>query len=234
MQKRIQIGLVGDFSEKIPTHVALNHAIEHCRPKLSFTLEAKWIPTENVDDNFLATHSVDGFWIAPGSPYKNDKGVYQLIRHCRENNFPLLGTCGGFQYMVVEYARNVLALADAAHEEGNPEASQLVISKLACSLKGQNEEISIVDKKSWLFEVLGKNNITGSFYCSYGVNPAFTNLLNQFPFVFIAFSPEGEPRALELKEHRFFAATLFQPPLDSSFEHPNLLLLDFFKKCSHH
>jgi CTP synthase (UTP-ammonia lyase) len=233
MEKRIQIGLVGDFSEKIHTHIALNDAIEHCKPHLGFRLEATWIPTNAINGNFLAQHRYNGFWIAPGSPYANDDGVFELIRYARENDFPLLGTCGGFQYMVVEYAKNVLGFSDAGHEESQPDAKQLIISKLACSLKGQQEKITITDRHSWLFDVLKKDSFTGSFYCGYGVNSAFTRLIDQYPFVFTAFSPDNEPRAFELKAHRFFAGTLFQPPLDSSPENPNSLLISFFKKCAH-
>jgi CTP synthase (UTP-ammonia lyase) len=232
MDKRIQVGLVGDFSQNIYTHVKLNEAIEHCRPYLNFALEAIWIPTENVNESFLADHHFDGFWITPGSPYKNDEGVYNLIRWSRENNFPLFGTCGGFQYMVVEYARNVLLFDKAGHQESEPGAEQLIISRLSCSLKGQQEEVSIADQHSWLHEVLQANKITGYFNCSYGVNPVYQTLLNQYPMVFTAFSPTGEPRALELKTHRFFRATLFQPPLDSSAEKPNPLMLSFFNQCA--
>jgi CTP synthase (UTP-ammonia lyase) len=233
MDKRIQIGLVGDFDENIPTLVALNNSIEYCRPHLSFSLKADWIPTGKINEDFLASHPYDGFWVVPGSPYKNDEGVYELIRFARENNFPLYGTCGGFQYMVAEYARNVLGFTDVGHEETDPHAEKLVISKLACSLKGMKEEVTITDKTSWLFETLQVGKITGSYFCSYGVNPRFTKILDQYPFVFTAFSPGGEPRAFELKAHRFYAATLFQPSLDSTAEKPGKLLLSFFNKCSH-
>jgi CTP synthase (UTP-ammonia lyase) len=232
MDKRIRIGLVGDFNEKIYTLVKLNEAIGHCRPLLNFSLEASWLPTETIDEKFLEQHSFHGFWVVPGSPYKNDEGVYKLIRWCRENNFPVLGTCGGFQYMVVEYARNVLGISNGGHEENDPQAAQLVISKLSCSLKGKQEEVSISDQHSWLYEVLKTDKITGYFYCSYGVNPVYQNVLDQYPMVFTAFSPMSEPRALQLKTHRFFNGTLFQPPLDSTAEKPNPLMLSFFNECA--
>jgi CTP synthase (UTP-ammonia lyase) len=234
MKKRIQIGLVGDFSEKIHTLVALNNAITHAAPFLPFSLDARWIPTATIDDTFLVHHDFDGFWVVPGSPYTNDDGVYKLITFCRKNNFPLLGTCGGFQYMVVEYARNVLGFAKASHEESDPDGADLVISKLSCSLKGKQEIVLITDYQSWMYEVLKQKEITGSFYCSYGVNPTYTKTINQYPFTFTAFSSEGDPRAFELKTHRFFNGTLFQPPLDSTSEHPNPLLVSFFEKCAAH
>src|SRR5687768_12642566 len=130
MKKRIQIGLVGDYDEKMYTHVKLNEAIDHWLPHLHFSLETPWIPTEKLSPNFLADHFYEGFWIAPGSPYKNDEGVYALIRWARENNFPLFGICGGFQYMIVEYARNVLGIKGATHQESDPQGEQLIVSKL--------------------------------------------------------------------------------------------------------
>ena len=173
----------------------------------------------------------DGIWIVPGSPYKNDAGVYQVIQMARENDVPIMGSCGGFQYMILEYATNVLKIKDAGHEEINSKAVP-VISKLSCSLKGQEELVLIPDKRSWLYKVLGMESITGKYYCSYGLNPAFQERLSLSPFVFTAFSPTGEVRAFELMTHRFFKGTLFQPSLDSSLENPNPLITSFFGACS--
>jgi CTP synthase (UTP-ammonia lyase) len=234
MEKRIQIGLVGDFNENIKNLTAVPESIGHCKPRLHFAVEEKWLATETIDDNFLATHTYEGFWLVPGSPYKNDDGVYKLIRWARENNFPLLGSCGGFQYMLVEYARNILNIAEAGHQETEPANRHLIISRLSCSLKGAKEEVLVTDKKSWLYDVLKTERLTGFFNCNYGLNPVYQSVLNQYPLVFTAAAESGEARAFELKAHRFYCATVFQPALDSSAENPNPLVLDFLKKCSHY
>ncbi len=227
--KPLRIAIIGDFTAGKHTHLALNEAVTHCQQHLDFPVETIWIGTENIPEPSSLPNYTDALWIAPGSPYKNDNAVYRAIQWARENNFPLLGTCGGFQYMVVEYAKNVLGIAEASHEESEPGASQLVITKLSCSLKGQQEEVLITDKDSWLYTVLKKDVITGFFNCNYGVNPAYTDKLQQAPFAFTAFSRNGEVRGLELKGHRFYKGTLFQPPLDSSREKPNALIMDFFR-----
>ena len=228
--KRIRIALVGDFDEKMHTHIALNQSIDHCKPHLSFDLEAEWISTVKADDLLLNAH-YDGIWITPGSPYKNDNAVFNVIRYAREKNVPITGSCGGFQYMILEYAKNVLKIEDAGHAETDSHLKP-VISKLACSLKGEQEQVYISDKSSWLYEVLNTDTILGKYYCSYGLNPNFQEALHQFPLVFTAYSPTGEVRAFELKGHRFFKGTLFQPPLDSTMENPNHLIINFFKACS--
>ncbi|HZB13380.1 MAG TPA: hypothetical protein VE467_10145 [Chryseolinea sp.] len=229
--KRIRIALVGDFDEKISTLVRLNQSIAHCRHQVPFELNANWVSTDSVKKILRMPREHDGIWIVPGSPYKNDAGVYQVIQMARENDVPIMGSCGGFQYMILEYATNVLKIKDAGHEEINSKAVP-VISKLSCSLKGQEELVLIPDKRSWLYKVLGMESITGKYYCSYGLNPAFQERLSLSPFVFTAFSPTGEVRAFELMTHRFFKGTLFQPSLDSSLENPNPLITSFFGACS--
>lgn len=228
---KISLCIIGDYDPHMYTHVALNNAIEHCRAHVETEIIHAWFQTDQITETIFTKNKFHAFWIAPGSPYKNDDSVYKIIQWARENNFPIFGTCGGFQYMVVEYARNVLGLHDAGHEENEPGATKLIISKMSCSLKGQQEEIFIKDHDSWLYRVLKTDTIEGKFNCSYGVNTKYQNLINKAPFAFTAFSGEGEARALELKTHRFFNGTLFQPPLDSTPEKPNELILDFLNHC---
>jgi CTP synthase (UTP-ammonia lyase) len=229
--KRICVALVGDFNEKIHTLVALSNAIEHCRKHLNFLLETTWVPTTWLPREGFDRNTYQGCWIVPGSPYKDDESVLDTIKWARENDFPLLGTCGGFQFMILEYTRNVLQNANAFHEETDPQATSPVISRLSCSLKGLQEEVLITDKSSWLYKVLKTEKITGNFYCSYGFNDIYRHEFKD-PFCFTANSIEGEMRACELKTHRFFNGTLFQPSLDSTVDHPNPLLLDFFRSVA--
>ncbi len=58
--------------------------------------------------------------MAPGSPYKNMDNTLWTIRYAREHDIPLLGTCGGFQHVIIEIARNVLGIEDAEHAEYDP------------------------------------------------------------------------------------------------------------------
>jgi len=75
-----------------------------------------------------------GFWCVPGSPYRDMDGALRTIRFARETRCPFLGTCGGFQHAVIEYARSVLGLTDADHMESNPDAELPLIIALACRL----------------------------------------------------------------------------------------------------
>jgi CTP synthase (UTP-ammonia lyase) len=229
--KRIRIALVGDFDKNMHTHLALNESIEHCRPLLPFDLKAEWVSTEVCDQISSMPNLYDGIWIAPGSPYKNEGNVFEVIQYGREKKIPLFGTCGGFQFMVLEYARNELGIVDAGHAETGATFNP-VISSLSCSLKGEEELVFIPDKASSLFNILKTHNIRAHYYCRYGVNLNYYEILNQHPFVFTAFSPTGEVRAFELRGHRFFIGTLFQPSLNSFPGKPNPVILSYFNACA--
>lgn len=69
----------------------------------------------------------DALWIAPGSPYQSMRGALEAITFARIHDLPLLGTCGGFQHVIIGFARNVAGIPDAAHAEYDPTASRLLI-----------------------------------------------------------------------------------------------------------
>ena len=48
-------------------------------------------------------------------------------RYARENRVPYLGVCLGSQIMAIEFARDVLGIADASSEEFTPEGQNNII-----------------------------------------------------------------------------------------------------------
>ena len=62
-----------------------------------------------------------------GSPYADDAAAYEAVRWARERDVPFLGTCGGLQYAVIEYFRNVLGVSDASHAESADDADAEVL-----------------------------------------------------------------------------------------------------------
>lgn len=131
----VRIAVIGDYQPGVETHTAVADAVKHAAEAVQARAAVEWIATPDAE---RLTHAelrdVDGFWIAPGSPYRSMLGALRVIRFAREEDRPLLGTCGGFQHVILEHARDVLGLADAAHAEYDPYASRLFISALTCSL----------------------------------------------------------------------------------------------------
>jgi CTP synthase (UTP-ammonia lyase) len=148
----MKLAIIGDFNSSFRPHVATNEAIEHSIQNLGIQVEANWVSTDYIIDNFNSIiNTYNGFWIAPGSPYKSMTGALEIINYARLNGIPTLGTCGGFQHMVIEFARNILNIKDAEHAEYDPYASKLVVNPLSCSMAGQTLEIQLNDKTSKTF-----------------------------------------------------------------------------------
>jgi CTP synthase (UTP-ammonia lyase) len=224
----MKLAIIGDFNPSSKSHIATNEAIEHAKKYLNLELKADWIATESIAENLpVITGNYNGFWIAPGSPYKSMTGALEIIKYARINDIPTLGTCGGFQHMVIEFARNVLNIKDAEHAEYDPYASNLVINPLSCSLAGQTLTINITDKQSQVYEIFKSNTIVENYYCNFGLNPQYQDEIDKNGLKIVASDNSNEARILELKDHPFFIATLFVPQISSSINNPHPLVMEF-------
>lgn len=224
-----RIAVLGDFNPDYHTHHALNETLRDTVHSLKSALAFDWIATDKFDFT-TAFESYSGVLIAPGSPYRDMENVLNTIAYTRKHNIPTFGNCGGFQHMIIELARNVCGIRNADHEETNPEAEELLISKLACSLVGMEENLTIPDKNTLLYKILQTDKLIGRYHCSYGINADYIDILKSKGLIFTAFSDDGSVRAFELKDHPFFLGTLFQPALTSGVNQPDPLFIEFAVK----
>ena len=218
------IALLGEYTPAFPPHAYTNAAIEHSRALLNEDIDATWISTKNINQQLFEDFS--GVWIAPGSPYRNLEKTLWAIRHARENKVPGLSTCGGFQHIVIEYARNVLGFEDAQHAEYDPYASRLFISQLACSLAGRQMQLNFAPG-SQVAGIYGEISVKEHYYCNFGINPDCMHELQQGPLRISGSDAEGEIRVIELPGHPFFIGTLFVPQARSTPETPHPLVTAF-------
>ncbi len=195
------IGLIGDRDDSITAHRAIPLALAGTA--------FEWVPTDEITST-QRLERYDGLWCVPGSPYRSMSGALLAIRHARQTGRPFLGTCGGFQHAIIEYARDLLGWADADHAETAPDAHRPVISLLSCALVEASEPIELV-AGSKIAAAYGVRTITEAYRCRYGLNPAFREALLKGPLRMSAHEPNGEVRGVELDGHPFFVATLFQP-----------------------
>jgi CTP synthase (UTP-ammonia lyase) len=141
-----------------------------------------------------------------------------------------LGTSGGVQHIIVEYARHDLGLPDAEHEESSPKAARTVISRLSCSLYGRSMTLRL-EPGSILARSYGRTEIQEQYRCNFGVNPDYVPLLRGSPLRVVASDQEGVIRAVELPGHPFFVGTLFLPQLNSTPTTPHPLIVEFLRAC---
>ena len=209
MRGKLNIGLIGDYDATVTAHRTIPIALQLASEVLAWEIKSEWLPTEKIRTASQLGH-FDGLWCVPASPYRSMEGALLAIRHAREQAIPFMGTCGGFQHAIIEYARNVVGWADAEHAETAPDARRAVIAPLACALV---EATGLVRLRpgSRIATAYGVHEIVEAYRCRYGLNQEFQQLLTAGPLRIGAEDAAGEIRAVELEAHPWFVATLFQP-----------------------
>lgn len=207
-----RIALIGDYSLSVTAHQAIPVALSLARHDLQADIEWEWFATRELRDPPHDLARFAALWLVPASPYENTEGAFAAIRFARETRRPFLGTCGGFQHALIEFARNVLGLAAADHAETNPAAPELVVTPLACSLVETSAALRFTPG-SRLREIYGADSAEEGYRCNYGPSARYRDAFERAGFAFTAFDDAGEPRAGELPRavHPFFLGTLFQP-----------------------
>ncbi len=198
-----RIALLGDRNESYPSH----REVDACIPLLG--IDAEWVPTDAQAD----LTGYDGLWLMPGSPYQDDAAVLDAIAWARTSRVPFLGTCGGLQYAVLEYFRNVLGVADASHAEVDGDGEANVVALLACSVFGQQREVLPVAGSRFAAMVDGP--FVGMHYCHYGPSGTALTRLVEAGWVVGATAQDVEAEVLELPGHPYFLLSMFQPQIGS-------------------
>ncbi|PRA25020.1 CTP synthase C-terminal region-related (seleno)protein [Pseudomonas poae] len=202
----LHLALIGDYNPDVIAHQAIPLALQQAADSLGLTVHVQWLDT----DHLPPLQGFDAFWCVPASPYRDTEGALQAIRFAREQKRPFLGTCGGFQHAVLEYARNVLGWTDAEHGELAPDAKRAVIAPLSCALVEATDTVRLVPYTR-IAEAYGTLNLNEGYRCRYGVNPEFLDALLEGDLIAGGHDVAGDLRAVELLDHPFFVATLFQP-----------------------
>ena len=130
-----------------------------------------------------------------------------------------------------------MKIADADSAENNSGSSHYVVTPLSCALPHRrdggptasgDERLKILPG-TLLHSICGSTDHSEQYYCNYGVNEEYEKQFQVAGLRVSARGLEGETRAVELPDHRFFLATLFQPQLSSRPEAPHPLWVAFLR-----
>lgn len=227
----VRIAVVGDYQPDHETHPATTDAIAHAGAQLGLPVEVTWIGTDVIHGRADRLGAFDGVWVAPGSPYRSLEGALQAITRARTTDLPLLGTCAGFQHLVIEYARNVMGVAGAGHAEYGDSDGPLFVTALSCSLAGEtfSVELAIGSRAHRAYDA---RTATERYYCKFGVNPEYQERLESAGLVVTGTDETGEARILELTGHRYFVGTLFVPQVGSAPGRAHPLVVAFVREAA--
>ncbi len=176
--------------------------------------------------------------MAPGFGHRGIEGKILSVRYARENKVPFFGVCLGMQCAVIEFARNVLGLADANSTEMVRTTPHPVIDLM-------EDQKGITDMGGTMRLgvypcVVTKGSIASTAYKQLEVNERhrhryeFNNkYLDQFQkagMVPAGINPDtGLVEIMELSNHPWFVGVQFHPEYNSTVLRPHPLFVDFVK-----
>jgi CTP synthase (UTP-ammonia lyase) len=221
----VRIALVGDENDAYPSHREINAV----RSMLGQDVDAEWLPTDG--DRVRQLEEFHGIWLTPGSPYADDTAAYRAVRWACERDVPFLGTCGGLQYALIEYFRNVLHVSGASHAESDGIDETNVVRALACSLHGEERVIRPTTGTRFA-RLMNDEPFVGMHYCNYGPGSSELRRLREGGMVIEATAEDAPAEVIELPKNRFFMLTLFQPQIGALAAKPLHPLLREFVRCA--
>jgi len=218
--------ILGARDEARTARSSIGPAIEHAELALSLPVSPSWHGDSEIE--FEEIRKTQGLLISPGSPVEPHGRILRAIGIAREAGIPCIGTCGGFQRVLAEYALKVLGYSSIAYQENSPEAADPLFSALPCSFSGSEASV-ILRPDSRVAKLYGVPESRERFYCAYGINPTHRERIQSQEALVCASDALGEPRILALQNHPFFVATLFAPQASSSPERPHPLIVELVK-----
>ncbi len=215
-----RIALVGDRSSSVLAHARIPGLIRALATGTDELIEPYWLHTTTITCPADLT-GFDGIWVVPGSPYASGDGALTAIATARTERIPMLGTCGGFQYLLLEFARAECGLDQVAHGETDPQAEELLLVPLECKLFGEEDTV-VVEAGTTAARAMGPGPSTERYFCRFGLNRPYEERLVRQGLVISGRSLAGEARIAELGDHPFYVGALFQPELasDLTWVHP--------------
>ncbi len=237
----IRIGLVGKYVELHDAYKSIAESFIHAGSKNECKVHIDWIQSEHLAEEHVVEErlrDLDGILVAPGFGERGIEGKINAIKFARENGIPFFGICLGMQCAVIEYARNVLGLADAHSFEMNPDTPHPVINMM-------EEQKKVVDmggtmrlgayackikKDSLAYQAYGKQTISERHRHRYEFNNAYLEQFEKGGMRAVGTNPEtGLIEIVELPSHPWFVGVQFHPELKSTVLAPQPLFVQFVK-----
>jgi CTP synthase len=236
----VTIGLVGKYVELQDAYKSINESLFQAATYNDRKLNLKYIHSEKLNDENVDSllSELDGVIIAPGFGQRGIEGKFVALKWCREHDVPTFGICLGMQCMVIEFARNVLGLADANSTEMEPNTTHNVIDLMeeqkSITNMGGTMRLGAYDctlrHGSRAAQAYGQEHISERHRHRFELNNAYRQQLEDAGLACVGENPETHlVEVVEMPDHRWFIGTQYHPEYSSTVLSPNPIFVDFVK-----
>ncbi|MBI1223170.1 MAG: CTP synthase [Bacteroidetes bacterium] len=239
-KQEVNIGIVGKYVELPDAYKSIAEAFIHAGSENETKVKVHYIHSEmlNEDNVEAKIKGMDGILVAPGFGERGIEGKIATIKYVRENNIPFFGICLGMQCAVVEFARNMVNLPDAASTEMNPETSNPVIDMMeeqkSITKKGGTMRLGAypcqLSKGSKAYQAYGKTKIDERHRHRYEFNNHYKEAFENAGMNCTGINPESHlVEIVEIPSHPWFVGVQFHPEYRSTVDNPHPLFVRFVK-----
>ena len=241
---KISIGLIGKYIELKDSYKSIAEALIHAGANNETEVDIKWIHSESINnDNAREKLSkLDGILVAPGFGERGIEGKIAAVKYARENKVPFLGICLGMQSAVVEFARNVIGLADAHStemEENTPSpVIYLMEDQKNISNKGGTMRLGaypcIIEEGSNAHQAYQSKQVSERHRHRYEFNNKYRADFEKKGMKATGLNPDNDlVEIVEIQDHPWFVGVQFHPEYKSTVTEPHALFVDFIKASVH-
>ena len=244
----VTIGVVGKYTSLIDSYKSLSEALAHGGIANNVRVKLDWMDSEifESEDAVTRLEGVHGILVPGGFGERGSEGKIRAVQFARERDVPYFGICFGMQMAVIEAARHMAGLPEAASTEFGP-ASEPVVGLMTEWTRGNEKEVrasdgdlggtmrlgaydAVLTEGSKVRDIYGSPSISERHRHRYEVNINYRDRLEQAGLKFSGLSPDGVlPEIVELPDHPWFIGVQFHPELKSKPFDPHPLFTDFIR-----
>ncbi|MCE9621625.1 MAG: CTP synthase [Actinomycetia bacterium] len=230
----VTIGLVGKYIDYQDAYLSVVESLRHAGIHHGAKVTIDWIQAEEVE-GLLATArlaDLDGVLIPGGFGDRGFEGKIAAAGFAREHDIPCLGICLGLQAMTVDFARNVMGLAEANSTEMDPSTPYPIIDLMHdqrdVADKGGTQRLgayyAILEAGSRVHNAYAEPVISERHRHRYELNAQWKPRLETAGLRCTGMSPDRRlVEFVELDDHPFWVATQAHPEFKSRPDRPHPL-----------
>ncbi len=223
----VKIAVVGKYIALQDAYKSIYESFTHAGAANDCRVEIVRIDAEDLESGDVASklEGIDGLLVPGGFGDRGIEGKIKAVQYARENNIPFMGICLGMQVAVIEYARNVMGLADANSTEFVSDGANPVIclqdEQKHIETKGATMRLGAypahIKKGSLCYKLYGKKeSISERHRHRYEFNPDYREACEAAGLVISATNDQhGLVEVVELPNHPFFIACQYHPEFQS-------------------
>jgi CTP synthase len=229
----VEIALVGKYVDLPDAYLSVTEAMRaggfHHDAKVSI----RWVASDECETDAGAQKAlggVDAIVVPGGFGIRGIEGMFGALKWARVRQVPALGLCLGLQCMVIEYARNVVGIADASSTEFDPQTTHPVIATMEeqkAFVEGAGDLGGTMRLGTYPAKLVDGSVIAGAYGSTlvnerhrhrYEVNNAYRDQLEEAGLRFSGTSPDGslvEFVELPADVHPYYVSTQAHPEFKS-------------------